>query len=301
MSILGIDPGSPVTFDKDRNSFLVHLDKLTEANFQERKLTVRVKNERSSWVDLTLDLADIDTDIKRRMATRVLEMARVSDPSQEMRKFLSDKYKIIFGRYIEDYKAIQALLRSGSAPPQIPQQVCHPFAQFFSEGVVARDITIRRRQIPDGGGRKEGVPDLASAEVIQIHKFVLVASSEVFKRMFQAGGISNQIEIEDSSIEAIKLFVKYLYTKSITFASDTEAWEVYRLADRFQVDSLKAVSKTGYCNEAMRLFDPRTMVRPKVFELSLERASAEQMVPLYQRAAAKISAFYKEASDHILT
>lgn len=300
MSVVEIAHGFPVSFDRDHNSFVVHLDKLTGAHLQERKLTVRVKNEHSRWVDLTLDLTGFDTDIKRRFAGRASEMARLCDPTEEMRKSLSLRYKNIFGRYIEDFKAMQALVRSSPASAQIPQEVSHPFAQFFSEGVVARDITIRLREIRDGGERREGVPELAGYESIQVHKFVLVASSEVFKRMFQAGGISNLIEIEGSSVSAMKQFVKYLYTQSITFANDKEAWEIYRLADRFQVDRLKALSKTGYCKEAMRLFELATVVRPKEFDHSLESANAEQMVPIFKSAAARISAFYKEVSDHML-
>lgn len=298
-SVQRVAPGYPVTFDRSRNSFVVHLEKLTEAQLRERKLTVRVKNGHS-WQDLTLELTGFDTVIKRRFAERAREMNRLCDLAADIRKLFSERYNIVFGRYVEDYIAMHAIARSGLASAQIPREVRPPFAQFFSEEVVVpKDFTIYHGSIRDGGERKEGAPNLPVSEGIKVHRFVLVGSSEVLKEKFKNGEISTHIEIEDSSIEAIRMFVKYLYTLSITFASDKEAWEVYRLADRFQVDDLKVLCKTGYCKHVMKLFEPGTMVRPKEFDSSLEKSNVDQMGSLYQQTAARIVAFYKEVSHHM--
>lgn len=78
-------------------------------------------------------------------------------------------------------------------------------------------------------------------ESVQAHKFVLVASSDVFYAMFQSDTIEGNkgiIQIEDTSMEAFKSFLEYLYTNKLPDTIELID-DLMVMADKYNVQSLK--------------------------------------------------------------
>jgi hypothetical protein len=76
------------------------------------------------------------------------------------------------------------------------------------------------------------------------HKFLLAAKSKVFYAMFYGDMIESkakEVEIKDTTVEAFKLMLKYIYFEELDLGNDNDyemAFEIYRIAHRFELRKL---------------------------------------------------------------
>jgi hypothetical protein len=76
------------------------------------------------------------------------------------------------------------------------------------------------------------------------HKFLLAAKSKVFHAMFFGDMIESkakEVEIKDTTVEAFKLMLKYIYFEELYLGNDSDyemAFEIYRIAHRFELRKL---------------------------------------------------------------
>lgn len=77
---------------------------------------------------------------------------------------------------------------------------------------------------------------------IQVHKCILAAQSAGFSEIFKNDTNATEIKIEDSSVESVEKFLRYLYTGELT--SDAEnAMEIFALAAKFKVPEIQEITE----------------------------------------------------------
>lgn len=84
----------------------------------------------------------------------------------------------------------------------------------------------------------------ANGKNFHVHKLILVARSPVFASMFQHNvgkKKTNEVDIHDCTAESIEAFLLYLYTGSAETLSTSNVYNVYYVAEKFQVADLKDI------------------------------------------------------------
>ena len=81
---------------------------------------------------------------------------------------------------------------------------------------------------------------------IPSHRAILSARSEHFSSMFQSGmreSVESEIEIPNVRYRIFCALLEFLYTNQVQSISGEDAVELYVLADLYQIDDLKTLSK----------------------------------------------------------
>ncbi len=85
----------------------------------------------------------------------------------------------------------------------------------------------------------------SGGEQFPAHKALLTARSPVFAAMFEhpttKESMEGRVVIEDVSAEVLHLLLTFLYTGAVDFKSENLTVELLAAADKYQVDSLKAI------------------------------------------------------------
>jgi speckle-type POZ protein len=125
-------------------------------------------------------------------------------------------------------------------------------ASLFESEIVATDFCIIAIPSPDaeGGGASKFDDERESALEVDIpaHKLILAARSPVLRAMLSSGmkeSCVDEMEITGYAVEAVRAFVRFLYTDSCGNATlDAHAWELLALADKYDVPALRHVCET---------------------------------------------------------
>ena len=74
---------------------------------------------------------------------------------------------------------------------------------------------------------------------VPCHRFILAARSPIFKRLFASKNVTDEPirESTDSSTEALKAMVKYLYTDTLEDGNINE--DLMNLADKYELSQMK--------------------------------------------------------------
>jgi len=120
-----------------------------------------------------------------------------------------------------------------------------PFDVTF-EIVEADDNTVTEEDLDQGAKRKriKRVKKIKKVKgEIKAHKYILAASSPVFKAMFFGPMKENKdvVEVKETSYEAFKKLIEYIYHVDIECKdiSIVELYDIVNLAERYDMPKLK--------------------------------------------------------------
>ncbi|KAL3682561.1 hypothetical protein R1sor_000583 [Riccia sorocarpa] len=128
---------------------------------------------------------------------------------------------------------------------------------------------------------------------VYAHRFILAGRSTVFRRMFETEMLekeSGTIHVEDASINVLRSLVKYLYTMETEFTEEAPAEELLKLADKYDIEDLKAVCEEELCkNVNMGNFLDRLVVAKRYNSKRLDTLTASFLVENLEEASTAVA------------
>lgn len=271
----------------------------TEQRYIDPKLRTRYEQVR----EITLTFKDTLQSQSARAQHEWAHCASQSDPTDEIAALLCAKYQKAFDRYVANYPLAQALQKETQSPSIPPAP--HSDQSCDSENQAPYDVTFEIQQKGLQADFKENDASLDNNSTqIQAHWHVLTSSSSVFEALFKSGMKESQtsvIKIKNIADSTFAKFIEYFYTKTAEPNSDREAWDLYHLADMYDVEHLKQITAPGCHRHSLEIAAPRFLTQPQELREALQKIQdPTEMVQAYKKAAEKINQYYSMFLEQFL-
>lgn len=276
-----------IRYDSATNRFIIQVKALTDTDLESGQLSVLVKvnadptgmnkAENEKWETIIVHFAAyqarrILSELPERLQGKAAHLISQIDPKSDLYKLFANKYRELFNQYAQIYAGCRAAVLATADLP--PRHVDSDFAQFEALDTPPKDVTFRK--VDPGMDHKAGEEDAEDA--VRVHRFVLIGSSLYFKEHSEM----DVFDVHGVSIEALRKFASYLYTKKVDPANSAESLELYELGEKYRIEHLKGLCLRGASEEIVRQSDPANLTLPEVFNKTISEIEPEEMIQTYK-------------------